>query len=158
MPKTKTIPPFFYVIYIATTPNKLWTALTSSQLSPKYFFGRIVDSEWKSGSTITYWTPAGEKDVTGEILELAPGRRLSFTFKRPQDSNKRSRPTVVTFDIKALGKIVRLRLAHEHLVSADVEINPDTFRGVNNSWPAILSNLKTVLETGKPFELPGNKK
>jgi uncharacterized protein YndB with AHSA1/START domain len=146
---------FRYDTYIASTPQKVWEALTSGDATRQYFFGRRVESSWKVESDIIFWTPQGEKDIVGEILEIEPGRRLSYTFEGPGDTHKRDRLTRATFTLKAMGPMTKLSLVHDNLIPADLEPNPDVFQGLNNGWPAILSNLKTYLETGKAFAFPG---
>lgn len=139
---------FAYVTYITVKPQQLWNALTSRRFVPKYFFGRKVESSWEVGSPITFWTPEGEKDVYGEILAFEPGRLLSYTFKHPLDKTKRKKPSQVRFELTPMGTSVKLKLIHRDLMAEDFEQDSDTFRGVNNGWPAILSALKTLLETG----------
>ena len=135
------------------TAEKLWEALTSGEFTKKYFFGQRVESKWKVGSPITYWENETTVDIQGKILECDPQRRLSFTFTGVHDTFKRERSTRVTFEIKPVGGIVKLTLTHEYLISQDLEADPNTLRGLNNGWPAILSNLKSFLETGKSFDL-----
>lgn len=139
---------FSYVTYIAVKPQQVWHALISRRFTPKYFFGRKVESTWEVGSPITFFTPEGEKDVYGEILAFEPGKLLSYTFKHPQDTTQRKNPSKVRFELTPLGGAVKLKLTHKDLLAQDLEPNSETFRGVNNGWPAILSALKTLLETG----------
>ena len=142
---------FVYVTYIATTPQKLWAALTNGAQTRKYFFGRRVESTWRVGSPVIYWTSDGTIDIQGKVLACERRRRLSFTFTAPHDTIKRRQLTRATFALKPMGSVVRLTLTHDRLIPQDFEDNPNTFRGLNNGWPAILSNLKTVLETGRSF-------
>ena len=151
MPTRDTKSEFVYVLYIATTPKKLWTALTNSEYTRKYFFGMRVTSDWTLGSTIEYRTPDGGLDVHGEILECEPGQRLSFSFKHPLDPRWRKQPSRVAFGIKQMGEMVKLTVRHDHLIPEDWEDSTNTFRGLNNGWPVILSSLKSVLETGTPL-------
>ncbi len=144
---------FVYDIYIATTPKILWNALTDGKITQKYFFGRRVESTWEVGSPVVYWEKGRKIDIQGEVLKADPPRLLSYTFKIPADKNRRERPTFVTFEIKAMNSMVKLRLTHEDLIPEDLENDPNTYRGLNNGWPAILSNLKSVLETGRPLPL-----
>ncbi|MGH7889334.1 MAG: SRPBCC family protein [Thermodesulfobacteriota bacterium] len=145
---------FVYVTYIEVKPQQLWNALTSRRFTPKYFFGRKVESSWEVGSPITFWTPEGEKDVYGEILAFEPGRLLAYTFKHPLDQAKRKKPSQVRLELTPMGSFVKLKLIHKDLMAEDFEQDSDTFRGVNNGWPAILSALKTLLETGESLNLP----
>jgi uncharacterized protein YndB with AHSA1/START domain len=140
-------PSFVYVTYIATTPEKLWEALTSGEFTQKYFFGRRVESDWQEGSPVTYYRPDGQLDVSGQVLRSVPPYLLSFTWQHHGDT-QRERPTRVTFELKPMDSCVKLTLKHEDLLPQDFCEDDDTFVGLNNGWPAILSNLKSLLETG----------
>ncbi|QRG70201.1 SRPBCC family protein [Brevibacillus choshinensis] len=142
---------FVYVSYIATTPEKLWEALTSSEFTEQYFFGSKIESDWKVGSSITY-SRDGKVSDYGTILKCEPYRVLSFTWTYVADRATREEPSQVTFELKQMGSAVKLTLKHEKLVAADIVEKEDTFEGLNNGWPAILSNLKSLLETGKTLE------
>ncbi|GLX65726.1 SRPBCC family protein [Paenibacillus glycanilyticus] len=138
---------FVYTIYIATTPEKLWEALTSSAYTAKYFFGSSIQSDWKEGSSISY---SRNEEVTdyGVILKSEPYRTLSFTWTYAADKTVRDEPQKVTFELTPLDSTMKLKLKHEGLAPADLVEKEDTFEGINNGWPAILSNLKSLLETG----------
>lgn len=142
---------FLYVTYIATTPEKLWEALTSSDFTEQYFFGSKIESDWKVGSRITY-SRNGQVTDYGTILKCEPYRILSFTWTYAADQAVREEPSQVTFELKQMGSTVKLTLKHEKLIAADIVEKDDTFEGLNNGWPAILSNLKSLLETGKTLE------
>ena len=139
---------FVYVTYIETTTRKVWEALTNGDLTEQYFFGSRVESEWKEGSRITYSRGSKVTDW-GEIIKCDPQKELSFTWHNKWDEEERENPTVATFTLKEINGTVRLTLRHEHLMEADIVEEEDTFVGYNNGWPAILSNLKTLLETGR---------
>lgn len=138
---------FVYVTYIATTPEKLWEALTSSDFTEKYFFGSKIESDWKEGSRITY-SRDGKVSDYGTIQKCEPYRVLSYTWTYVGDKATRDQPSLVTFELKPLEGTVKLTLRHENLAPEDIVDRDDTFEGLNNGWPAILSNLKTLLETG----------
>ncbi|ODG90159.1 MULTISPECIES: SRPBCC family protein [Bacillaceae] len=140
-------PQFVYVTYIATTPEKLWEALTSTQFTEKYFFGTAIESDWQVGSTVSYLRN-GEVTDYGTILKCEPNRLLSYTWNHTNDPTNRKEPSIVTFVLKELESTVRLTLKHENLEPTDLVDRDDTFEGLNNGWPAILSNLKSLLETG----------
>jgi uncharacterized protein YndB with AHSA1/START domain len=139
---------FIYVTYIATTPEKLWEALTSSDFTEKYFFGTKIQSEWTEGATVTY-SRNGQVTDHGKILRIEPHRLLSFTWNQVNDETSREQPSQVTFELKPMHSTVKLTLKHENLLPTDLVDKDDTFEGLNNGWPAILSNLKSFLETGK---------
>jgi uncharacterized protein YndB with AHSA1/START domain len=140
---------FVYVTYIATTPEKLWEALTRGDFTERYFFGRKVQSDWQEGSSVTYFRPDGQLDVHGQVLKSEPPHLLSLTWEVPDDETPRKRSTRVTFELKPMDSTVKLTLKHEDLLAEDWSDDSDTFAGLNNGWPAILSNLKSLLETGR---------
>lgn len=140
---------FTYVTYIATTPETLWDALTSSAYTEKYFFGSKIESEWKVGARVTYYRE-GEVTDFGEILTYEPNHQLSYTWSYVHDQvSNREQPTTVTFKLKQYDSVVKLTVKHENLLPTDLVEEEDTFHGFNNGWPAIISNLKSLLETGK---------
>lgn len=138
-------PEFVYVTYIATTPEKLWEALTGSEFIRQYWFGREVESDWRPGSPVVYRYDEGRKlDFTGEVLSSEPPRLLSFTFApHTGDGAPRERPSRVTYEIEPMDSMVKLRVTHD-----DFEPGSKVLAGVSNGWPAILSGLKSLLETG----------
>ena len=138
---------FVYVTYIATTPEKLWNALTESDFTEKYFFGSKIESTWQVGSKVTY-SRGGEVTDFGEVQIYDPFSVLSFTWAYVNDKTVRDHPTQVTFKLQPMGSTVKLTLKHEGLVETDFVEKDNTFEGFNNGWPAILSNLKSLLETG----------
>jgi uncharacterized protein YndB with AHSA1/START domain len=144
------------VTYIATTPEKLWQALTSGVFTRQYWFGRRVESDWQQGSKVTYWIDESQADFTGKVLRVEPHRLLSFTFQ--PEANKALReepPSRVTFEIEPVGTSVKLTTTHDELVPGG-----KVFEGISSGWPVILSTLKTLLETGKPLpidtKIPGD--
>jgi uncharacterized protein YndB with AHSA1/START domain len=151
MPET-----FVYATYIRTTPEKLWEALTSGAFSEKYWFGFRIEVEQKAGGRLRILPPKGmEKhgDHVGEVLVCEPQRKLVYTWNqndKPEVAKKRAGGlSRVTYELKPMGEQVRLRLIHENLLPEDMEKDPDTFKGINNGWPAVLSSLKSLLETGE---------
>lgn len=139
---------FVYVTYIATTPEKLWDALTKSEFTEVYFFGTKVESDWQEGSSVTY-SRNGETCDYGTVLKCEPQRLLSFTWTYVGDKTSRQQPTRVTFELHPMDSTVKLTLKHEDLVETDIVEKENTFEGFNNGWPAIMSNLKSLLETGQ---------
>ncbi|MGO0061291.1 SRPBCC family protein [Brevibacillus fluminis] len=139
---------FVYATYIATTPETLWEALTTSSYTEAYFFGTSIESDWQIGSTVAY-SRNGEVTDHGIILACEPHRLLSFTWNHVADRSERTEPSRVTFTLKQMDAVVKLTLVHENLHPHDIVDREDTFEGLNNGWPAILSNLKSLLETGK---------
>jgi len=151
-------PTFVYATYIRTTPEKLWEALTQGDFSEKYWFGFRIELEPKAGGKVRILPPKGMEehgDHPGQVLECEPNRKLVYTWNHRCESEtekKRDSLSRVTFELKPMGPFVRLRLIHDNLNPADVEQNPNTFRGINNGWPAVLSSLKSLLETGEALD------
>ena len=142
-------PQFVYVSYIETTPEKLWQALTSSEFTRQYWFGAEVRSDWKVGSPFAL-TLDGEVTDSGEILESDPPRRLSYSFKHQLFEEMRHEPaTRVVFTIEPHGGIVKLTVTHEGFIEGSKLLG-----AVSKGWPAILSGLKSLLETGEVLAIP----
>ncbi len=139
-------PSFVYVIYIASTAEKIYDAIQDPELT-KLFWGRHKNvSDWKPGSRWEHQDyDDGTVDQSGEILEAERPHRLVMTW---EGSPKfRVSPTRVTFLIEPAFGMVRLTVTH-----ADLEPGSPMEKGVTSGWPAILSSLKTLLETGKPLD------
>jgi uncharacterized protein YndB with AHSA1/START domain len=135
-----------YTIYIASTPEKVWEALTSAEFSRKYFFGNSVDIDQRVGGAYLVRTPDGALHISGEVIECIPYRKLSFTFNVNWPALiEKLGPTLVTYDIEPAGDAVRLTMTESH----DRPINDDILSGGRQGWPAILSSLKSLLETGE---------
>jgi uncharacterized protein YndB with AHSA1/START domain len=142
-------PEFIYVSYIETTPEKLWEALTSSDFTRRYWWDTRVVSDWKVGSPFSLVLNGRTTDV-GEILEAARPRRLSYTFRHIlNEAARNERPSRVTFVLEPHGKLVKLTLTHEDFAEDSVVID-----GISKGWPAIMSSLKSLLETGEALVIP----
>lgn len=146
---------FVYATFIRTTPEKLWEALTSAEFSEKYWMGFRIEIELKPGGSVRILPPKGLErygDHAGEVLVYEPFRKLVYTWNpkdKPELAGKRDGLSRVTYELTPMGPLVRLRLIHENLLPEDLEKDPNTFHGVNNGWPAVLSSLKSLLETGQ---------
>jgi uncharacterized protein YndB with AHSA1/START domain len=142
-------PEFIYVSYIETTPEKLWEALTSSEFTKRYWWNTEVKSDWKVGSPFSLVMNGTTTDV-GEVLEFDRPRRLSYTFHHVlSEAARKERPTKVVFRLEPYGKLVKLTLTHE-----DFEVDSVILDGISKGWPAILSSLKSLLESGTALEIP----
>ena len=149
-------PTFVYVTFIRTTPEKLWDALTNGDFSQKYWFGYRFEVELKAGGALRILPPKGgvEKfgDPAGQVLACEPCRKLVYTWNvkdTPEVAKRRDGLSRVTYELTPMGQQVRLRLIHENLLPEDFEKDPNTYRGINNGWPAVISSLKSLLETGE---------
>src|SRR5882724_2781937 len=134
-----------YTIYIASTPEKVWEALTSAEFSRKYFFGNAVEVELKVGGAYIVRTPDGALHISGEVVECDPPKKLTVTFNVNWPALiEKLGPTLVTYEIEPAGDAVKLTLLQLH----DRPISDDILSGGRAGWPAILSSLKSLLETG----------
>jgi uncharacterized protein YndB with AHSA1/START domain len=140
-----------FEIYIRTTPERLWEAITDPEIRSKYNFGATVQSDWAAGSGYQLVHPGAPGPLAdGEILMADPPRRLVHTMHALWDPEvERAGTSRVTWEIEAVGDSCRLLLIHDQL-PADA---PDQLYG---GWPMILSGLKTWLETGQLLTTPGS--
>jgi uncharacterized protein YndB with AHSA1/START domain len=139
-------PKFVYVIYIASTPEKVFAALTDPKLSARYWFGYEVKSDWKIGAPFAL-TKDGKRWDTGKVLEYDPPRRLSYSFHPEHDGLENEKPSCVAFDLEEINGQVKLTMTH-----GEFDEGSAVFPKISVGWPAVLSSLKSLLETGR--ELP----
>lgn len=135
-------PKFVYVTYIESTPERVWQALTDADLTAQYW-GHSNVSDWQVGSSWEHQRTDGTRtaDVVGTVVESSAPTRLVTTWAMPGEEPADG-PSQVTFDIEPYGKIVRLTVTHENL--ADEAERKQAAAG----WAAVLSNLKSFIETG----------
>jgi uncharacterized protein YndB with AHSA1/START domain len=140
-----------FEIYIKTTPERLWQAITDSELRARYNFGMGVSSDWTPGSHYEASHAAAHMTLCeGENLEVEPPRRLVQSFNALWGEGVRAEPTSrVTWEIEQVEDSCRLRVIHDQLQDG---ANEELFGG----WPMILSGLKTLLETGEDLTTPGS--
>ncbi|HVA66356.1 MAG TPA: SRPBCC family protein [Elusimicrobiota bacterium] len=153
--KTKT-ETFVYATFIRTTPEKLWEALTSGDFSEKYWMGFRIELEQRVGGRVRILPPKGTEskfgDHAGEVLACEKPRTLTYTWNvkdAPELAARRDGLSRVTYELTPMGGEVKLRVIHENLLPEDIVADPGTFKGVNNGWPAVMSSLKSLLETGE---------
>ena len=146
-------PDYVYVTYIATTPEKVWQALVDTQVTRQYWVdpsagcARVNVSDWQPGSRWEHQRAdgTGTVDILGTVVESTPPSRLVFTWARPSDADNPARHSRVSFDIEPyIDGLVRLTVTHDELAE-----DPDMLNGISGGWPKVLSNLKTLLETGR---------
>src|SRR5882757_10703132 len=143
-------PAIVYAIYIASTPEKVWEALTTAEFSRKYFSGNAVEVDLKVGGAFVVRTPDGSVHISGEVIECDPLRKLTVTFNVNWPALiEKLGPTLVTYEIEQAGDAVKLTLLQSH----DRTVSDDILSGGRQGWPAILSSLKSVLETGNPLSV-----
>ncbi len=140
-----------FEIYIRTTPEKLWEAITDPEIRAKYNFGAGVYSDWTPGSSFEMRGPGADGPLgEGENLEVDPPRRLVQTMRALWGEYVRSEGTSrVTWEIEPVGDSCRLTVTHDQLREG---ANDQIYGG----WPMILSGLKTWLETGELLTTPGS--
>jgi uncharacterized protein YndB with AHSA1/START domain/DNA-binding transcriptional ArsR family regulator len=144
-------PEYVYVTYIHATPEQVWHALTDADLTASYW-GHSNVSDWQPGSRWEHQRADGSgiADVVGTVVATDPPRRLVMTFESPGESpgEPTAGPSTVTFEIEPYHDIVRVTVTHENLDGQDA------YRAVSAGWPAVLANLKSLLETGHVLPQP----
>ncbi len=135
---------FVYVTYIKTTPEKLWHAITNTEFTKQYWFGARCESDWKVGSP---WKIISDEQLfdSGEILEINRSKRLVIKWQNEwKPELKAEGYSRCTFEIEAINNITKLTVTHV------IDKKPSKLiEAVSGGWPKILSNLKSLLETGQ---------
>jgi uncharacterized protein YndB with AHSA1/START domain len=154
-----------YVTYIKTTPEQLWSALTDEAFTRQYWFGARIESSWEAGAPVTFWFPVPQAEAekrgmqrndagealsdTGEVLIHQPFERLSYTFKSHWDAAMAADPASrVTYSLEPGAGYVKLTVTHDRIPNRTLLIED-----YKQGWPAILSNLKSLLETGSAMTI-----
>ena len=142
-------PTHVYEVYIRCTPERLWQAITSPDYTRRYFFGGQNESTWQPGTPYRTLLDDGSTPFDGTILEARPPTRLVYTFHYVGDPETRlEQPSRVTWEITPMApEMCKLSVVHDGFAEGELV----TFRKVGGGWPFILSNLKTLLETGQPL-------
>jgi uncharacterized protein YndB with AHSA1/START domain len=140
-----------FEIYIKTSPERLWEAITDDAMRRRYSFGAGTVSEWTTGSEYRSGVPGVIDIASGENVEVDPPRRLVQTFTALwSEEVEREGTSRVTWEIEPVGEdSCRLQVTHDQLGEG---ANAQVFGG----WPMILSGLKTLLETGEDLTTPGS--
>ena len=139
-----------FEIYIKTTPERLWEAITDGEIRSKYQFGSVITSDWTKGSRFEMAPRGGEPLGEGENLEVDPPRRLVQSMRALWGEDVKAEGTTrVTWEIEPVGDSCRLTVTHDQLREG---ANEQLYGG----WPMILSGLKTWLETGELLTTPGS--
>jgi len=135
---------FVYVSYIRTTPQKLWSALTEVEFMKQYWFGMHCESRWTAGSSWKMVSGDGGITDAGEIVEAEPPRRMVIRWRHEKMPElKAEGDSLCTIELEPCGAAVKLSITHT------IEREPSRFiAAVSNGWPGIISNLKSLLETG----------
>jgi len=140
-----------FEIYIKTTPERLWEALTNSEMRAKYSFGVGCETDWEPGSRWQGVSPKAPGPIShGEVLEVDPPRRLVQSFQALwSEAVEQAGTSRVTYEIEPVADSCRLTVIHDELPEG---VNNEIYGG----WPMILSGLKTLLETGETLTTPGS--
>jgi uncharacterized protein YndB with AHSA1/START domain len=139
-----------FEIYIKTTPEQLWDAITDPKMRAKYSFGVETNSDWTNGSGYTAAVPGVIDIASGENLEVDAPRRLVQSFNALwSDEVKAAGTSRVTWEIEQVEDSCQLTVTHDQLPE---DANSELYGG----WPMILSGLKTLLETGEELTTPGS--
>ena|SRR5690242_17059426 len=136
---------FVYVTYIRTTPERLWSALTDdTDFMKQYWFGVRCESSWKAGSPWRLVSPDGETLDDGEIVEAAAPKRLVIRWQHRSKSELSAEgPSLCTMEIEPTAGAVKLTITHT------IDRDPSKLiAAVSGGWPKVISNLKSLLETG----------
>jgi uncharacterized protein YndB with AHSA1/START domain len=143
MPEFK--PKTVYVTFIVATPEKVWQALTTPEFTRQYFWDRTIDIDLKRGGRFELRLPDGRVNVRGKVVDCEPPRKLSFTWQVlwPEEFSKLPE-CLVSYEIALAGDAVRLTMTESHFW----EVPEAILSGGRTGWPAVLSGLKSLLETG----------
>lgn len=135
---------FVYVTYIRTTPERLWSALTDSDFARQYWLGARPEAEWRAGGAWKIVLADGRLADSGEIVEFEPPRRLAIRWRNEFMPELNAEGwSLCTMELEGAGEAVRLTVTHS-IERADSRL----IGAVSGGWPKILSNLKSLLETG----------
>ena len=136
---------FVYVTFIRTTADRLWAALTEPEFMQQYWFGMHCESDWKPGSPWRLVFTDGRLADAGEIIEADPPRRLQIQWRNEWKPELKAEGfSHCTFDLEPIDGAVKLSVTHE----IDL-VDSKLIQAVSGGWPQILSNLKSLLETGQ---------
>jgi uncharacterized protein YndB with AHSA1/START domain len=138
-----------YEVYIRTTPERLWEAITDPQLTKQYFYETAVESSWTPGTPLNRVRADGSHALEGKVVVCDPPRKLvhTFIYQEPNPADQ-DPPSMVTWEIEPMGEVCKLTLTHEHHRGES-----KTYKSTLTGWNPVLSGLKTLLETGAPLRI-----
>ena len=135
---------YLYVSYIRTTPEKLWKALTDPEFTKQYWFGMRSESEWRPGASWKLVAGDGKVWDAGEVVEAQPPKRLVLRWQHQNKPElKAEGATLCTMELEPSGSAVKLTITHS--IERD---SSKVIEAVSGGWPKVISNLKSLLETG----------
>jgi uncharacterized protein YndB with AHSA1/START domain len=137
-------PAHVYRVFIRSSAERVWEALTDGHITKRYFYEGRMTSDWEAGSPYTLVAPDGGAMIVGEVLEATRPRRLVMSFRFV---SRKDAPSRLMWEIEQRGQACMVTLTHQF------ERRDGSFESVDDpmGWQFILSNLKTVLETGEPL-------
>jgi uncharacterized protein YndB with AHSA1/START domain len=140
---------FVYVTYIVSTPDKVFEAITKPDVARRYW-GHENVSDWKPGSTWEHIRANDERTVelVGRVIEISPPNRLVISWANASQAADPEAYSRVTFEIVEYEKMVRLTVTHDELEAGSGMAN-----GISKGWPAVLSSMKSLLETGSGLDV-----
>ena len=149
MTMTKEKTSFVYVTYIASTPEKVFEAITNPDVARRYW-GHENVSDWQPGSKWKHIRANDERTVelVGEVVEVSPPSRLVITWANASQATDPASYSRVTFEIEEYEEMVRLTVTHDEL-----EAGSGMAKGISKGWPVVLSSLKSFLETGRGLDV-----
>jgi uncharacterized protein YndB with AHSA1/START domain len=149
MTMTRETTSFVYVTYILSTPEKVFEAITRPDVARRYW-GHENVSDWRPGSSWQHIRANDERTVelVGEVVEVSPPKRLVITWANASEASDPAAHSRVTFEIAEYDNMVRLTVTHDELVAGS-----GMAKGISQGWPAVLSSLKSYLETGRGIDL-----
>ena len=137
---------FSYVTFIRTTPERLWSAVTTPDFMKQYWFGSYIETDWMPGSSWKLLFPDGRLADGGEIVEIDPPKRLVLKWRNEwKPELKAEGDSQLTMTLEPVDDAVKLTITHE-MARAESKL----IQAVSGGWPRILSNLKSLIETGEP--------
>jgi uncharacterized protein YndB with AHSA1/START domain len=135
---------FVYVTYIGTTPEKLWSALTDPEFMKQYWFGMHCESQWTAGSSWKLVSGSGQVLDAGEVIEAEPPKRLVIRWRHQNRPELMAEgDSLCRMELEPSGAVVKLTITH-----AIERESSQLIEAVSGGWPKIISNLKSLLETG----------
>lgn len=151
---TKETTSFVYVTYIASTPTKVFEAITKPDVARRYW-GHENVSDWNPGSKWEHIRDSDERtvEIVGEVVEVSPPTRLVITWAKASQASDPASYSRVTFEIEEYENMVRLTVTHDEL-----EAGSGMAAGISKGWPLVLSSLKSFLETGSGIDLSAKPK
>ena len=141
-------PEYVYVALIDAPPERVWQGLTTAEFTQQYWHSARVQSAFTQGALVEFLSEDGEVDLRGEVLEVDPPNRLSYTWHFPRNPQAHMDPVSrVTFVLEKVGAGTRLTVIHDRLV-----VGTRTHDLIWQGWPGVICGLKTLLETGRAVD------